>query len=214
MKKSNRLKIKNELFNLCLSITEYTQKFIETLKKIGIDISPAIPSAFLTENILFDCAYSEKRKQVMLIISKNFSIVKDDLFDAIDIKGYWKNTVAFIKIDNGITFSYHSGSLKGRKPFELGKNSKAIITNTDLIFFNGNIYHIDFGLFIPLEYFYYLQRSYFTFINDIFILNWSFYKLHNNITYEIFKLKLNNLKVKMEELFFNELIEEHIIDKF
>ncbi|MGI8372794.1 Shedu anti-phage system protein SduA domain-containing protein [Priestia megaterium] len=158
----------------------------ENFKKVGINIGRALPSPFNTNTpISCQVIYSVDRKHLML----NFSKDKDFKFSFYPVMGN--------VIPGGVI------SFEGEVETTL---SGVTIKN------GASELYLDYALCISETRFINYLRDIKKFTRDFISVNWGFYTSNKSRSEYIFQLE--RLRQEMSDLFFNESIDELVLDKF
>ncbi|CAH0185620.1 DUF4263 domain-containing protein [Peribacillus simplex] len=206
-------------------IEKFVYEFYEEIKltrnsliEVGMDISSALPDAFNGDSVIVHATYSNDKQHVLIRFnkSKKFAFssteVIGDVFNLFDPYGTWKGKSTAVQISNS-SGKFSNIKIIGMRPFEIVGN------NIELAFEQLKISTPNYGeVFIPYGFVFSYNilleklKSLKQFVSDFTNVYWQYYKKQK--PKDMFITELEIIKLKMEELFFDETVGELEIDNF
>ena len=207
-------------------LEEFSFKFIEEIKETeaqlkvkGINISDMLPEVFKGDSIFVDATYSEDRQHVLFRFKKssNFRFVKrkisGDVFNVYDPHGYWKSGPVGIKVSNS-SINLKKVMITGMKPFEIeGNDIEITVENLKIqVPYYGFSIDIDYGFIFSYSNLLKRLRNIKQFISH-FLGAYIEYAMQRKPRFKFID-DLEEIKLEMERLFFDETTGELEIDKY
>jgi len=174
----------------CDQFIKEVKNLKESFKQVGIDIDKALPIPFRgNEQISQQVFYSVDKKQLVI----NFAKSKQAMFAFLPVQGN-----AF----PGDIFTFE------------GENVESTISGGGKFISGDQSWRIDYAFIFSELKFMKRLRNVKELAREFVSVYWSFFVATKNKTKEDYLFQLENIRLKMADLFFDESVGELVLDKF
>jgi hypothetical protein len=228
MGKYNISKVERKSRRFCYEFIDEINRLVSNLAIFNVDIKSLIPSILLDPNISFNCILSEDRGHVLIIFARNnkdrfnFHISQGDVFNYLDETGTWTDSypVAF-HIQDSINININGCKIVGAKPFEIvGKSIELFINNLELDLPHKGAFNLEYAIVMSFSVLQERLKDIKQFADNFVRVFSEYYKTYGESKgfnkQDNCKLieYYNNIRLKMEDYFFDQNTPEAVIDKF
>ncbi|TCN02826.1 uncharacterized protein DUF4263 [Bacillus sp. BK006] len=211
----NRTVVEKFIKEFIKEISEYQKLFGD----LGLNIRDYVPEIFANPNLGVNTIYSKSKKQLLIVFNKRekfhflYNEVSGQVMDFYDRHGLWpKNQTGFNIQDSYVNIK--NSRINGMRPFTLRGNDYEM--SLEGLTFDapgfGEI-HFDYAFIFSHDNFIKISNDTRLFLTKIMSVIKE-YKNQKTDSPVLYKKYLESLKMKMEDIFFDESIPELEIDKF
>lgn len=211
----NRTVVEKFIKEFIKEISEYQKLFND----LGLNIRDYVPEIFATPNLGVNTIYSKSKKQLLIVFNKRekfhflYNEVSGQVMDFYDRHSLWpKNQTGFNIQDSYVNIK--NSRINGMRPFTLRGNDYEM--SLEGLTFDapgfGEI-HFDYAFIFSHDNFNKISNDTRLFLTKIMSVIKE-YKNQKTDSPVLYKKYLESLKMKMEDIFFDESVPELEIDKF